>query len=237
MEDRIAKNALNVVLLVDVSTSMRGKRIAEVNDAIRDIQKYLVEFEEETINVDFYLSVISFGTSAAFLNKERATRVTDFKFTPLKAGGQTNLECGYHLLRDVLTKTSKGGMMPDFGGLAPILLLLTDGHPGSAKYKDELAGLQTLPWFRAALRYGVAVGLNDEKTIKVLQAFVGNNGEVIQCFDEGLLKRIIKVIILTASKVRSSATEIHYEKRHSGNQMAQQCIAEALGEVDMEDWD
>ena len=237
MEDRIAKSVLNVVLIVDVSTSMRGKRIAEVNAAIQDIQKYLIDFEQETVNVDFMLTVISFGTGGAFLNGEKATRVTDFAFTPLKAGGQTNLECGYALLSEVLAKTSKGGMMPDFGGLAPILLLLTDGHPGTAKYKDELAKLQTLPWYRAALRYGVAVGLNDEKTIRVLQAFVGNNGEVIQCFDEGLLKRIIKVIVLTASKVKSSATEIHYDKHLSSSKLIQQQIAEALEEIDAEEWD
>ncbi|MCR5348227.1 MAG: VWA domain-containing protein [Bacilli bacterium] len=237
MEDRIAKRTLNVVLLVDVSTSMRGKRIAEVNAAIEDVRKYLIEFEKENVNVDFMLTVIPFGTTASYLGGKAATPVGQFRFTPLKAGGQTNLECAYHLLREVLTKTSKGGMMPDFGGLAPIILLLTDGHPGSAKYKDELAALQTLPWFRASLRYGVAIELNDKKTIRVLQSFVQGGGEVIQCVNQGLLKRIIQVIILTASKVRSSATEIHYQKHVSVNTIVQQQIAEALDEIGDEEWD
>lgn len=237
MEDRIAKRTLNVVLLVDVSTSMRGKRIAEVNAAIEAIKDYLVAFEAENVNADFMLTVIPFGTTASFLGGQKATPVSQFRFTPLKAGGQTNLECGYQLLQTVLTKASKGGMMPDFGGLAPILLLLTDGHPGSTKYKAELDKLYALPWFRAALRYGVAIELNDKRTIDVLHGFVNGGGEVIQCVDEGLLKRIIQVIILTASKVRSSATEIHYQKHVSANTLVQQQIAEALDEISEEDWD
>ena len=34
MEDRIAKERLNVILLVDASKSMAGKRIKKVNEAI-----------------------------------------------------------------------------------------------------------------------------------------------------------------------------------------------------------
>ena len=43
MNDRIAKEKLNIFLLIDASTSMRGKRIAQVNDAIKDIRDYLCE--------------------------------------------------------------------------------------------------------------------------------------------------------------------------------------------------
>lgn len=53
MTDRIAKQKLNVIMIVDTSTSMRGERIGQVNRAIRDIQKYLTELSGESSNVDF----------------------------------------------------------------------------------------------------------------------------------------------------------------------------------------
>ena len=34
MNDRIAKQKLNVILMVDCSTSMRGERIEQVNNAL-----------------------------------------------------------------------------------------------------------------------------------------------------------------------------------------------------------
>ena len=40
MKDRIAKERLNIILLVDASKSMGGKRIEQVDSAICDIKKY-----------------------------------------------------------------------------------------------------------------------------------------------------------------------------------------------------
>ena len=57
MKDRIAKERLNIILLVDASKSMSGKRIEQVDSAICDIKKYLVDLQSENTNVDFYLSI------------------------------------------------------------------------------------------------------------------------------------------------------------------------------------
>lgn len=126
--------------------------------------------------------------------------------------------------------------MPDFGGAAPIILLLTDGHPTGNEYKKALQEIANMPWFKAALRYGVAIELNDQRTGQVLSDFVGNNGDVINCYNSSMLKNIIKIIVLTASKVKSTSANVANGPHVTQNQAAQQLIAEALSETENWGW-
>ena len=102
------------------------------------------------------------------------------------------------------------------------------------KYKEMIEDLKNVPWFKVALRYGIAVELDDDRTGKVLNDFVSNNGDVIMCYDASMLNKIIKIIVLTASKVKSTSANVADGPHASQNQMAQQLIAEALN--DTEDW-
>lgn len=233
--DRMTKQKFNVILVVDVSRSMIGHRIDQVNQAIGDIHKYLKELQLENSNVDFYISILTFGTEAKWHLNQKAIDINQFKFVPIKAGGWSNLHLAYHELNEVLKKESQGGIMPDFGGVAPILVLLTDGHPTKGNFEEELMLLKKKPWFKVALKYGIAIELNDTKTIKVLRDFVGDNGDVIQVYNSKLLEKIIKIIIMTASKVKSTSTSIHSEKNVSITREIQQEIQEAI--ADVEDWE
>ena len=58
MNDRIAKQKLNVILMIDCSTSMRGERIKQVNDALKDIQLYLTNLQNDKHSIPFYLNQI-----------------------------------------------------------------------------------------------------------------------------------------------------------------------------------
>ena len=238
--DRIAKERMNVILLVDASKSMQGKRMKQVDEAILDIKNYLIDLQDENSNVDFYMTIIPFSTEASFYNNEQMINISKFDYKGIKAGGWSNLHLAYDKLGDILKKESKGGIMPDFGGVAPIILLLTDGHPTSMAYKDALKGIENTPWFKAALRYGIAIELDDERTTKVLKEFVKNNGDVISCYDSNMLKNIIKIIVLTASKVKSQSSNVTYDnntnKSISCHTVLQQTIAEALTEADNWEW-
>lgn len=236
MIDKIAKEKLNIILLIDASKSMQGKRIEQVNQAIVDIQSYLKELQVENTNVDFYLTLIPFSTEACYYDNQTAINIDQFVYHGIKCGGYSNLHLGYEKLSEIMKKESKGGIMPDFGGAAPIVLLLTDGHPTGNSYKEALKDLVDIPWFKAALRYGIAIELNDERTGKVLQDFVGNNGDVISCYNASMLKDIIKVIVLTASKVKSTSANVANGPHVTQNQIAQQLIAEALSDTESWGW-
>ena len=236
MEDRIAKQRLNVFLLVDCSTSMRGERIRQVNTALREIRDNLTEMQSENANVDFYVTVITYSTEAFLLNRDKMKRVDEFDFKDIKAGGWSNLHLAYLKLSELLQKEKKGGSMPDFGGVAPIILLLSDGHPTKYPIDEELQALRKLPWFRVALKYGIAIELNDQRTRDVLNEFVSGNGDVIECYDSHLLDRIIRIIVLTASKVKSTASAVHYETRQSVTDEIKQDVQQALTNVEEWEW-
>ena len=236
MEDKIAKQKLNVIVLVDCSKSMQGERITQVNNALRDIKTHLIDMQGENSNVDFYMTVITFSTEAYYLNGDKCKPVEKFTFKDIKGGGWSNLHLGYQKLEEILKKESKGGIMPDFGGVAPIVLLMTDGHPTKFPMKEETEALKKLPWYKVALKYGIAIELKDERTHKVLQEFVNGNGDVIECYDSKLLERIIKIIVLTASKVKSTSTSVAAVKNVSVTQEIQQQVQQALAEVDDWEW-
>ena len=236
MIDKIAKEKLNIILLIDISKSMQGKRINQVNQAINDIKDYLIELQGENINVDFYITIIPFGTSACFYKNKESINIDQFVYDGIKCGGYTNLHLAYEKLGEIMKKESRGGIMPDFGGAAPIVLLLTDGHPTGNAYKEKLKEIQKIPWFKAALRYGIAIELNDDRTTKVLADFVGNNGDVIKCYNSLMLRDIIKIIVLTASKVKSTSANVAVGPHVTQNQIAQQLIAEALSETENWGW-
>ena len=238
MEDRIAKQRLNVILLVDASKSMQGERIKQVNQAIDDIHKYLIELQDENSNVDFYITIIPFSTESTFYKNERCVNVNDFSFDGIKVGGWSNLHLAYMNLSEILHKEAKGGIMPDFGGVAPIILLITDGHPTGNEYKKELENVNKSAWFRSALRYGIAIELKDKRTLEVLHDFVKDNGDVITCYDAKMLKNIIKIIVLTASQVKSTSSNVSYDNRQikTQNIEAKQLIAEALADTENWEW-
>lgn len=237
MIDRIAKEKLNIILLIDTSKSMQGERIAQVNKAILDIKDYLMDLQKENTNVDFYITLIPFSTSSSFYKNEKCINVDKFNYDGIKCGGYSNLHLAYDNLGIIMKKESQGGIMPDFGGAAPIILLLTDGHPTGNAYKESLYNIINIPWFKAALRYGIAIELNDERTGRVLKDFVGNNGDVITCYDAKMLKNIIKVIVITASKVKSNSINVIAAGPHiTQNQAAQQLIAEAISDTENWEW-
>ena len=187
-------------------------------------------------NIDFYLSILTFGTDATWYKDKNESKIEDFEFEDIKTYGQSNLHVAYHKLNEVLLKESQGGMMPDFGGVAPVMLLLSDGHPTEGNSKEELESLRKKPWFKVALKYGIAIELNDERTMKVLKEFVSNNGDVIEVYNSNLLKKIIKIIVLTASKVKSTSNSVHNTKYQSITEQVQQEIQEALADVNDWEW-
>ena len=205
--DGIAKQKLHVMMIVDTSRSMQGERIDQVNTAIADIHKYLVDLQGENTNVDFYMSIMTFANKAEFVPGYRGINVNDMTPPKLKAIGYSNLHCAYETLAPMLHKESNGGMMPEFGGIAPIILLLTDGHPTKSADR-QLDELKKLPWFKASLRYGIAIELNDERTIRVLNDFTEDKDCVVECIDAATLAKIIQIIVLTASKVKSQSSAV-----------------------------
>lgn len=233
-KDVIAKQTMNIILLIDKSGSMRGKKMKQVNAAIKEIIIYLKELQKENTNVNFDISLMTFGSQAEWINSN-PINVDNYIFQDIVSEGTTNLHGAYRLLNEKLVKQSKGGMMPDFGGVAPIIIILTDGHPNNGPWKKELNNLLDKPWFNVALRYAIAIELQDQKAIDVLNNFVGNGGEVIKVLDANILKQIIKIIVLTASKVQSTNSKTIHKTNVCKKEVIRQQVIQNI--IDVDDWE
>ena len=163
----IARQELNLLFVIDNSGSMEGKNIGAVNNAIRDIISIMPEIQEDTADAVIKISALKFSDNAEWIYSE-PKEVGDFKWSDLSADGGTNLSGAYDALSLWLSKKSNGGQMPDIGGVAPIVILMTDGLPTSYDWENHLNTLKKKGWFKVALKYALAIGIDTDEAMDVL---------------------------------------------------------------------
>lgn len=240
-EDRIlgegiARKELNLLFIIDNSGSMSGERLGAVNNAIRDIMSIMPEIQEDTSDAEIKISALSFSDSAEWVYSEPKS-VSEFKWKDLSADAGTNLSAAYVELSKWLSKKSNGGQMPDIGGVAPILILMTDGMPTCYEWEEKLEALKKKGWFRVALKYALAIGVDTDEAMDVLTKFTGNPETVLKVYTAEALRKVIKIIAVTASKVKSnSASKGVGSAVVNNNELAQAQIVSELQEVDDVEW-
>ena len=241
MEERmfgegIARQELNLLFVIDNSGSMAGKNIGAVNNAIRDIISIMPEIQEDTADAVIKISALKFSDKAEWLHSEPQA-VGEFKWNDLSADGGTNLSDAYNKLSNWLSKKSNGGQMPDIGGVAPIVILMTDGLPTSYDWEERLNALKKKGWFKVALKYALAIGIDTDEAMDVLTKFTGNPETVLKVYTAEALRKVIKVIAITASKVKSSSAALNkVGAAQNNNAVAQNAIADKLEDVEGVEW-
>jgi uncharacterized protein YegL len=230
----IDRQELNVLFVIDNSGSMQGEKIGAVNNAIRDVMSIMPEIQEDTGDATIKISAMTFSENAKWVYTEPKT-VDEFKWKDIGTEGGTNLSAAYDELAGYLCKKEKGGQMPDLGGVAPIIILMTDGMPTSYDWEDHLNDLKKKGWFKVALKYAIAIEVNTDEARDVLTAFTGNPETVLTVYSAEALRRVIGVIAVTASKVKSSSANVGSGVGNN-NQIAQEEIAKNLEEVEDVEW-
>ncbi|MBQ9716170.1 MAG: VWA domain-containing protein [Clostridia bacterium] len=231
----IARQELNVLFVIDNSGSMAGERIGSVNNAIRDVMSIMPEIQEDTADAVIKISALKFSDEAKWIYSEPQS-VSEFRWKDLSADGGTNLSDAYEKLAKWLCKKEKGGQMPDIGGVAPIIILMTDGMPTSYNWKDKLDDLKKKGWFKVALKYALAIGIDTDEAMNVLNKFTGNPETVLKVYSAEALRKVIKVIAITASKVKSSSATTAGGFGQQANQVAQEQITNKLDEIQDVEW-
>ena len=115
-------------------------------------------------------------------------------------------------------------------------ILMSDGYPTSPDWNDHLTLLRKKGWFKVALKYALAIQINDREALDVLTAFTGNPETVLKVYTAEALRKVIKVIAVTASKVKSSSSQVQNNKVLSTNEAAQVEINKGLEEVEDIEW-
>lgn len=233
----IARQELNVLFVIDNSGSMDGEKLGAVNNAIRDVMSIMPEIQEDTADAVIKISALKFSDDAKWIYSEPKT-VSDFKWKDLSAEGGTNLSAAYDELAKWLTKKERGGQMPDIGGVAPIIILMTDGLPTSYDWEQHLESLKRKGWFKVALKYALAIGIDSDEAMDVLKKFTGNPETVLKVYTAEALRKVIKVIAVTASKVKSNSSSTGFGASNgaTNNEIAQNEIAEKLEDISDVEW-
>lgn len=191
-----------VIPIIDVSFSMRGKPIAQVNRAMRQAVEQLKKLNEDLLDVRLRIAPMEFSTGARWMHLPEGVPAAPqhFAWQDLKTAGQTDFGAALELLREKLTVREKGGWMQGRGGLAPVLILITDGGPTDA-YKNKLKELNKRGWFHAALKFGIAV---EGAKMATLEEFTGNR-ELVWSVDKlnDDIEKIVRAVVVTASKTAS----------------------------------
>lgn len=233
----IARQELHLMFIIDNSGSMDGEKLGAVNNAIRDVMSIMPEVQEDTADAVIKISALKFSDDAEWVYSTPQA-VNDFKWKDLSAEGGTNLSGAYDELAKWLCKKEKGGQMPDIGGVAPILILMTDGMPTSYDWEERLESLKKKGWFRVALKYALAIGIDTKEAMDVLSKFTGNPETVLKVYTAEALRKVIKVIAVTASKVKSNSASVGLGGKtgETNNEVAKNEITEKLEDIEDVEW-
>ena len=233
----IARQELHLIFVIDNSGSMEGEKLGAVNNAIRDVMSIMPEIQEDTADAVIKISAMKFSDDATWVYSTPQS-VNEFKWKDLSTEGGTNLSAAYDELAKWLCKKEKGGQMPDIGGVAPILILMTDGMPTSYDWERHLDSLKKKGWFRVALKYALAIGIDTQEAQDVLAKFTGNPETVLKVYTAEALRKVIKVIAVTASKVKSNSASVGFGSTMgaTNNEVAQNEIAEKLEDIEDVEW-
>jgi uncharacterized protein YegL len=156
-EGQIARRALQFFWIADYSGSMSGKKIATLNQAIREalpeVRKALAAHPE----VAMMMRAIKFSDTATWHVGPQAVPVDRFVWPELSTAGATSTAQAIRLLASELALEK----MPRHG-CPPVCILISDGvcTDPEGTYDAAIAELIKLPWGRKAVR--LAIGVGDE---------------------------------------------------------------------------
>jgi uncharacterized protein YegL len=177
-EGDIAKKPLHFFWLADHSGSMRGRKIATLNQAIREavpeIRKAVASYPE----VEIKMRAIKFSDRADWHVGPDAVPLDQFVWPELETAGTTATARALRLLASELT-TDK---MPR-RGYPPVCILVSDGFctDPPQEYDRAVAEIEKLPWGQKAVRLAIAIGNESDYDEPELLKFVSHK-------DVGVLK-------------------------------------------------
>jgi len=203
-QSTLNRQILNILFVIDVSGSMRGTRIAQVNYALENIFKELRTRED--LNSTIKVAIMEFSDNARWLTS-RPIPLEDYVFTQIQA--QPWYTCYGKAFQELEKKLHSSAFMnPNLGEyFAPLILFITDGEPVDVEdYPKALGLLKNNKWFKKSAKYAIAVGeeAKNAETGRLLAQFT-DVIENVRYADEGAaLCNLIEFIAVRASEVQTS---------------------------------
>ena len=193
----IVKREMVLFFFIDVSGSMSGTKIGAVNTAIREVLPEIrsVGGSDALIRI----ACLRFSSGWEWMHPSPVA-ADDFQWMPVSAGGMTEFgaaceELARKMSREFFLKAPSASV-------APAIFLMSDGQPTDS-YKIGLEKLWKNRWFQHAIKVAVAIG--DDADTSVLEEFTGSSEAVLRVHTPEALKKMIRFVSVTSSKVGSQS--------------------------------
>ena len=209
------RQILDILFLIDVSGSMRGQRIAQVNYALENIFKELQK--QDDVNSRIKVGLMEFADQARWVTPQPVP-LEDYPFTQIVA--QPWITCYAKAFDQLNQKLRREAFLdPKLGEyFAPLIMFITDGEPvDSSEYPAALERLKKNGWFRKSTKYAIAVGeeARNEEIGRLLEQFTGVR-ENVRYADEGeALCSLIEFIAVRGSEVQTSMVSSGNDPNHN----------------------
>lgn len=195
----IARRVLPIIYVIDTSGSMKGEKIASVNEAMHDAMDLLKDISAKNPDAEIKVGVLRFSSGAEWIKP--LTDLEDYYWNDLKVGGTTDLGAA---LRELNNKLSRSEFLKsDVGFCIPVIMFMSDGDP-TDNWESALKNInETNKWFKHSTKIAIAVG--DAADTDKLAKVVGNVEAVVSVNDVETLKMLIKVASVTSSMINSKS--------------------------------
>jgi uncharacterized protein YegL len=174
---------------------MAGTKIGAVNTAIREVLPELRDIGGS--DVELKIACLQFSSGCEW-QPQQPVAAENFQWINLDADGVTDLGAACKELADKMSKDKF--LNAPAASVAPAIFLFSDGAP-TDNYQQGIAALQQNNWFKYAIKVAVAIG--DDANISVLAEFTGNSEAVTTVHTPEALKKWIRFVTVTASKIGS----------------------------------
>lgn len=175
--DPIPPRTQIVLFIIDISKSMNGRKMTDVNNAIRRCHQKLREIEREQDKpIVFKIGLIVFGKSCGWHEGKSLVGVDDFKFEDIEA---KDFNTRFNRVCMFLNETMETNILfnPEEVYKRPFMLLITDGRQPRELYLDHLTQLRTNKFYRKSQRY--AIGVDDEASRDMLIDFTEDEDNIL----------------------------------------------------------
>lgn len=193
---------LHIFYILDTSKSMADQgKIETLNAAMKETLEAIQSEAKKNADAKLHAAVMEFNSGAYWITQHGPEALEeDFIWTPLRAGGLTDLGAALNELNAKLSK--KAWLDSMTGALMPILIFMTDGQP-TDNYKKALEEIRKNKWFLESTKIGFAIGDNADE--EVIAEVVGNKEAVIKTTDlDEFRKLMIFVSVRTSLLVSES---------------------------------
>jgi uncharacterized protein YegL len=182
--------------MLDVSGSMHGEKIGELNFAIREALPHMRDSAEDNPHAAVEVRAMTFGTGARWMTPNPVP-LDDFSWTDVSVNGITDMGAALKMMARELSV----GNMPD-RGLPPVIVLVSDGQP-TDDFTSGLTELMNQPWGKRAVR--IAIGIGEDADLDVLRKFIAHPEiEPLRARNSGDLTAFIKYASTVVLKSASS---------------------------------